>query len=164
MTAIRGARERARAEVTAAIKEEARRQLAFDFRNPAAQIKAEQAQVDSELIPNELPGAKEPFKTIELLDYEIRVDQNANDRYGAFRVGTHDDLVTALGLATQDDGPRPFHAAAGGLRSPLAAMADQMRRDTGSENIALSQGHAHEPEFTRSKVAEPTVDQARGGR
>ena len=41
----------------------------------------------------------------ELLDYEIRVDQNANDRYGAFRVGTHDDLVTALGLAVQTDKP-----------------------------------------------------------
>ncbi|MCH9647753.1 MAG: hypothetical protein K0U98_05905 [Deltaproteobacteria bacterium] len=39
----------------------------------------------------------------ELLDYEIRVDENANDRYGAFRVGTHDDLVTALGLAIQKD-------------------------------------------------------------
>ena len=37
----------------------------------------------------------------ELLNYEIRVDENANDRYGAFRVGTHDDLVTALGLAVQ---------------------------------------------------------------
>ena len=39
--------------------------------------------------------------TDELLDYEIRVDENANDRYGAFRVGKHDDLVTALGLAVQ---------------------------------------------------------------
>jgi hypothetical protein len=39
----------------------------------------------------------------ELLDYEIRVDEHANDRYGAFKVGTHDDLVTALGLATQED-------------------------------------------------------------
>jgi hypothetical protein len=37
----------------------------------------------------------------ELLAYEIRVDENASDRYGAFRVGTHDDLVTALGLAVQ---------------------------------------------------------------
>ena len=35
----------------------------------------------------------------ELLDYEIHVDQNANDTYGAFKVGSHDDLVTALGLA-----------------------------------------------------------------
>lgn len=39
----------------------------------------------------------------ELLNYEIRVDSNANDRYGAFKVGTHDDLVTALGLALQVD-------------------------------------------------------------
>ena len=39
----------------------------------------------------------------ELLGYEIRVDRNANDRYGAFKVGTHDDLVTALGLAVQAD-------------------------------------------------------------
>ena len=39
----------------------------------------------------------------ELLDYEIRVDDNANDKYGAFRVGTHDDLVTALGLAVQKE-------------------------------------------------------------
>jgi hypothetical protein len=39
----------------------------------------------------------------ELRDYEIRVDENANDRYGAFKVGTHDDLVTALGLAVQAD-------------------------------------------------------------
>ncbi len=35
----------------------------------------------------------------ELLDYEIRVSEDANDRYGAFKVGSHDDLVTALGLA-----------------------------------------------------------------
>ncbi len=37
----------------------------------------------------------------ELMDYEIRVDQDANDKYGAFTVGSHDDLVTALGLAVQ---------------------------------------------------------------
>ncbi len=35
----------------------------------------------------------------EFLDYEIKVDANANDKYGAFKVGSHDDLVTALGLA-----------------------------------------------------------------
>jgi hypothetical protein len=35
----------------------------------------------------------------ELLDYEIHVDEQANDRYGAFRVGSHDDMVTSLGLA-----------------------------------------------------------------
>ena len=37
----------------------------------------------------------------ELLDYEIRVAQDANERYGAFKTGAHDDLVTALGLAVQ---------------------------------------------------------------
>jgi hypothetical protein len=35
----------------------------------------------------------------ELLDFEIRVDERANDLHGAFKVGSHDDLVTALGLA-----------------------------------------------------------------
>lgn len=44
----------------------------------------------------------------ELEDYEIRVSEDANDRYGAFRVGTHDDLVTALGLAVQTDQPKPL--------------------------------------------------------
>jgi hypothetical protein len=39
----------------------------------------------------------------ELLDYEIRVSEDANDRYGAFKVGAHDDLVTALGLAVLQD-------------------------------------------------------------
>lgn len=43
----------------------------------------------------------------ELLDYEIRLDENANDKYGAFKVGCHDDLVTALGLAVQLE-PRHF--------------------------------------------------------
>ena len=35
----------------------------------------------------------------ELEDYEIRVDEDANDRYGALKVGSNEDLVTALGLA-----------------------------------------------------------------
>jgi hypothetical protein len=35
----------------------------------------------------------------ELLVYEIRVDEQANEKYGAFKTGAHDDLVTALGLA-----------------------------------------------------------------
>ena len=42
----------------------------------------------------------------ELLVYEIRVDEDGNDRYGAFKVGRHDDMVTALGLAVQQGGPR----------------------------------------------------------
>ena len=43
----------------------------------------------------------------ELLDYEIRVDEQANEKYGAFRTGVHDDLATALGLATQLEPRRP---------------------------------------------------------
>lgn len=39
----------------------------------------------------------------ELLNYEIRVNENANEQFGAFRTGTHDDLVTALGLAVVVD-------------------------------------------------------------
>ena len=35
----------------------------------------------------------------DLLDYEVTVDENANERYGAFAVGPRDELVTALGLA-----------------------------------------------------------------
>jgi len=50
----------------------------------------------------------------ELMDYEIRVDQDANDRYGAFRVGTHDDLVTALGLAVQAEPKHLFIGRASG--------------------------------------------------
>lgn len=52
----------------------------------------------------------------ELMDYEIRVDEQANDRYGAFRVGTHDDLVTALGLAVQGKPPTPGVYVIGGER------------------------------------------------
>ena len=43
----------------------------------------------------------------ELLDYEIQIDEKANERYGAFRVGSHDDLVTALGLAVNKEPRRP---------------------------------------------------------
>lgn len=53
----------------------------------------------------------------ELMDYEIRGDADANDRYGAFKTGAHDDLVTALGLAVQvDGGPRSWGVAAVGVR------------------------------------------------
>lgn len=59
----------------------------------------------------------------ELDEYEIRVSEDANDRYGAFRVGKHDDLVTALGLAVQLDHP-------GGIVSAtLVRMPWQRRRD-----------------------------------
>jgi len=57
------------------------------------------AQADRLHLPPGHPEAAAMMR--ELQDYEIRVDGDANDRYGAFKVGTHDDLVTALGLAAQ---------------------------------------------------------------
>jgi len=58
-----------------------------------------------------LPNTQETHNLArELLDYEIRVSEDANDRYGAFKVGTHDDLVTALGLAVQKVPWRPLIA------------------------------------------------------
>jgi hypothetical protein len=47
----------------------------------------------------------------ELLNFELRVDEKANESFGAFKVGTHDDLVSALGLAVmagQRRGHLPF--------------------------------------------------------
>lgn len=35
----------------------------------------------------------------DLREYQVEVTEDANERYGAFRVGRHDDLITALGLA-----------------------------------------------------------------
>jgi len=43
----------------------------------------------------------------ELLTYEIRVRPNGGTSFGAFRAGTHDDLVTAVGLAVVDARSRP---------------------------------------------------------
>ena len=53
----------------------------------------------------ELPPNKPEAAALrqELRDYEIRIDPDANEKYGAFKVGAHDDLVTALGLAVLDD-------------------------------------------------------------
>ena len=39
----------------------------------------------------------------ELLDYRVEVHKDANEHYGDFKVGTRDELVTALGLAVQED-------------------------------------------------------------
>jgi hypothetical protein len=40
----------------------------------------------------------------ELKVYEIRIDRDGHDTYGAFKIGKHDDLATALGLAVLEDG------------------------------------------------------------
>lgn len=39
----------------------------------------------------------------ELKAYDIRVDQDGHDTYGAFKTGAHDDMATALGLAVLED-------------------------------------------------------------
>lgn len=39
----------------------------------------------------------------ELQDYEIKSDPDGDTKFGAFKVGSHDDLVTALGLAVLVD-------------------------------------------------------------
>lgn len=57
-----------------------------------------------------LPRRSSEAQTLarELEDFEIRLRDDANEREGAFRVGTQDDLVTALGLAVQVDSPKPL--------------------------------------------------------
>jgi hypothetical protein len=51
-----------------------------------------------------LPRTREAaVLTQELLDYELRVGQDGRETFGAFRTGAHDDLATAVGLATQID-------------------------------------------------------------
>ena len=47
----------------------------------------------------------------ELQDYQIKPDPEGDTRFGAFRVGSHDDLVTAVGLAVLRD------RAGSGMRS-----------------------------------------------
>ncbi|MEO7803831.1 MAG: hypothetical protein ABIS18_05260 [Actinomycetota bacterium] len=52
----------------------------------------------------ELPDTPEARDLVdELVNYELRVTDNANVTAGAFRTGTHDDLATALGLAVLMD-------------------------------------------------------------
>ena len=83
------------------------------------------------------PGHREAETlTRELLDYEIRVDKNANDTYGAFKVGSHDDLVTALGLATQVDEDR--YASAFGKSGHLFAPPKPKARGSRSKTPAAS--------------------------
>lgn len=60
-------------------------------------------------LPTDHPEAQAMAQ--ELTNYELKVSEDGNDRYGAFRTGTHDDLVTALGLAVLRDPPRPLRVS-----------------------------------------------------
>ena len=54
-----------------------------------------------------LPDTDEARQLVdELFAFEIKIAEDGNERYGAFKVGKHDDLVVALGLAVLDDPPR----------------------------------------------------------
>ena len=46
----------------------------------------------------------------ELTEYEIKMEPDANERYGAFAVGSQDELVTALGLTVQAEIRTPWRA------------------------------------------------------
>jgi hypothetical protein len=56
---------------------------------------------DRLLLPKRSPDIDAMLEELRL--YEIRMTDNANEQYGAFLVGTHDDMVTALGLACVED-------------------------------------------------------------
>lgn len=50
------------------------------------------------------PKTPEVIATLdELRVYEIKIDQNGKDTYGAFKTGAHDDLATSLGLGCLED-------------------------------------------------------------
>ena len=68
----------------------------------------------------------------ELQDYEIKVSEDANDRYGAFKVGAHDDLVTALCLAVQKEVmPPPTVSPIGIPRASVWGPIERPRRNFG---------------------------------
>jgi hypothetical protein len=54
-------------------------------------------QTDKLKIANSLPEAATLVR--ELQDFEIKITDAANDTYGAWRVGAHDDLVLAVAMA-----------------------------------------------------------------
>ena len=64
----------------------------------------------------------------ELLVYEIRVNDNGNEQFGAFKVGTHDDLVTALGLTVMTTPPRPVTPLRVVVEPPHPAIAAAFER------------------------------------
>jgi hypothetical protein len=75
--------------------------------NDGIQIKLPKTQMASTLLALfddgrvKLPKRSKETEAMveELLNYEIHVSEEGHDQYGAFKTGSHDDLVTALGLA-----------------------------------------------------------------
>jgi len=81
----------------------------------------------------------------ELQDYEIKVDQDANDKYGAFRVGTHDDRLRDV--ATRG------HAAVGDDLDVVARLLEVLGARLGdvAEKVKLILG----PSTDETALAEP---------
>lgn len=52
------------------------------------------------------PGRDSEELVKELMNFDLKVTDAQNIQYGAFKVGTHDDLVTALGLACLAGAPK----------------------------------------------------------
>jgi hypothetical protein len=48
-------------------------------------------------LPAEMPLGR--TLVAELMDMRVKISDSGRDKYGAFRNGSHDDLVLALGLA-----------------------------------------------------------------
>jgi len=79
----------------------------IDPSDDGIQIKLPKTQMASTLVALfddgrvKLPKTSKEIEAMveELLNYEIHVSEEGHDQYGAFKIGTHDDLVTALGLA-----------------------------------------------------------------
>jgi hypothetical protein len=70
----------------------------------------------------------------ELRDFQIQVAEDANDRYGNFPVGSRDELVTALGLASQEE-PRQlqvFETSRSGSPTAFPSGRRSRRWSTGS--------------------------------
>lgn len=89
----------------------------------------------------------------ELLDYEIHVDEDANDTYGAFKVGTHDDMVTAVGLAVQKVEGVEFRVATGGQR-PVFTMPAFSMAPSGGPRLGEAPSHwGGQPFPTAAEIA-----------
>lgn len=60
----------------------------------------------------------------ELQEYQITADGAANEQRGAFKIGAHDDLVTAIGLAVQEAAFPHTFAVSGKFKMPRGATDD----------------------------------------
>ena len=73
-------------------------------------------------IAKSLPEAETLVR--ELLGFQIKITTNGNDQYGAWRSGTHDDIVLALSLAAWYATAAPGRISAGWLAFARRAIAE----------------------------------------